>query len=1185
MPNHNVFYVTQLSPYITPLSKEEYKLNVEKQNIIEDQSDKESITKYLLEIKEVQSVDVITDDEELTMFSNVAKTCCEERRFLDKLAVDWKNILNDSSASDIIVLVKNSRHIWAHKLVFYVRCTNILLDVMSNDTEFSTAKEKICWIDIDYDVALAFLEFVYCGTIKRHLKVLDSDTSLLGIRSLARKYKINDLFVYLRQKKCISNLTEQNRTGHKKNTENVIKNVEEILTVSEPGKLTCNISPNYVRDDLKEAQCIKRTLLQEDTNNISQFLGNDCTLVKSSCILEDQDAVSTKSLEQINSSSNTPTNRSTTVSPDIFDDTPEIKKHNDKSATHSRGHEDSDIRMLLSLIKQDADISICSQKLSTRKTDDAKYPESDGDISICLGQTNEKQNIMEIDSDSDLNFPKPSVNSLMDTPQSSKSNISQGHSSDVVRQKSNLTLFIEKIQRENAKSDSDLDFDLDITSKIPRLRHSNLFRIHKSIDTDNEDPESDNLKQTNKTKKKLGKLSIIEQRMRSFASKNPEFYSISSGEDVSNVKQNNALSAEETTESSHDDPKNYSRNFISTKENVNILNQVTITPLPTVHSPDTKTNQPFNKNICDLEEDEEDISMYSKYMRNHHDNSIAKYRPGIERNISDGNLSDASTVCDISIEDSDINENDTILTRSFLTQKDACINASSDTEIENISSSVNCPIIPHIHNDNFNHEDNVQLSEITTKNNKQDIIDRKTNQSFVLQKNERLIALDLEKQEDITINSDQTEFNINDKNMTSDNEDIELDVIFTQTESGLNKSNKDKIDSHKEESISSPITVSSSPDLQYTEGFSDKEIPDEHVSEVNNHELEKSTGSSNFVDEINFEADIHLANVDVDKYEKHILEESKSVSVLNATKFRKSNSRRSSNESNSKNIIDNYKINSGIIRRKSSVYNAISLTQNSTSIRKLKRKSLSEGQININRLQLANQEDTSKHASVQFQHNYKNIENIKAVAKIIDKDVTPPPDYDAMRTPEIHKEMKKYGLKVQKRNRAVKLLKYIYNELHPLIPIHEASAEQEISSDEESPPAKKPNTNDSSEGILNNAEESYDELTCSQDSNESANSVKNTISKEMEFYETESLPTLENSSDIKEAFTKLINIDKDLYNKILRYEPINIEQLHATLRLHGFKCKLSNFMNFLDEQCITFYMPEQSVKNRAHRKA
>lgn len=80
--------------------------------------------------------------------------------------------------------------------------------------------------------------------------------------------------------------------------------------------------------------------------------------------------------------------------------------------------------------------------------------------------------------------------------------------------------------------------------------------------------------------------------------------------------------------------------------------------------------------------------------------------------------------------------------------------------------------------------------------------------------------------------------------------------------------------------------------------------------------------------------------------------------------------------------------------------------------------------------------------------------------------------------------MKGYGLKVQKRCKAVKLLKHIYNELHPLVPINEISTEQEVaevSSDEEGPPAKKPNTNDNSIEKLNNLEESNDELPCSQD--------------------------------------------------------------------------------------------------------
>jgi len=79
--------------------------------------------------------------------------------------------------------------------------------------------------------------------------------------------------------------------------------------------------------------------------------------------------------------------------------------------------------------------------------------------------------------------------------------------------------------------------------------------------------------------------------------------------------------------------------------------------------------------------------------------------------------------------------------------------------------------------------------------------------------------------------------------------------------------------------------------------------------------------------------------------------------------------------------------------------------------------------------------------------------------------------------------MKKYGLKIQKRSRAVKLLSHIYNELHPLIP--EKMIEQritEISSDEdEEPPLKKRNMDNNSLEKSSNAEDSGNELPCSQD--------------------------------------------------------------------------------------------------------
>lgn len=79
--------------------------------------------------------------------------------------------------------------------------------------------------------------------------------------------------------------------------------------------------------------------------------------------------------------------------------------------------------------------------------------------------------------------------------------------------------------------------------------------------------------------------------------------------------------------------------------------------------------------------------------------------------------------------------------------------------------------------------------------------------------------------------------------------------------------------------------------------------------------------------------------------------------------------------------------------------------------------------------------------------------------------------------------MKKYGLKVQKRSRAVKLLSHIYNELHPLVPEKMIGQQvTEISSDEDDgPPSKKRNIDNNSLEKLSNTEDSSNELSCSRD--------------------------------------------------------------------------------------------------------
>lgn len=920
------------------------------------------------------------DNNEKLIISS--ETCCKEKKFLDIVATNWRNVLNDSSASDIIIFVRNSRHIWTHKLVFYVRCTNILLDVTSNDTEYSTAKEKICWIDVDYDVALAFLEFIYCGLIDRHSEILNSDI-LSGVRFLARKYKVNDLFAYLRQLEFNSTTVQVKYTTCEKNTKNLYANVGKGLNVSKLERSTFNVSPNHICNDLENIRCSQK-ILRKDVND-THSPENSCISAKNSCILQDEKTDIVRLSEKMNSRSNTPTN---CASPDMFDDTP-VMRRDDKPAMHSEDHEDSNIHMLLSLIKQDADADICSQRSLTRKN--AEYSKSCKEVSTCL--KNVEQNVIEIDSDSEVNSPKSLIEEdthedpLIDTPQNNESKFSQDYPLNLVKQKSDISLFIEKVQRENAESDSNLDSDIECPIEISSTMLKNPFRVDKHADLKNSQSCNDNNEENSDKEKKHGKLSIIEQRMQSYAEKNPDFYSYSclSNKCVETVKHINTSHmnlSEETMESFHNNISNYTQTYTSPDKDVDVSKQIIITPL----SSQIKTiDESRSETILNYETDEEDISMYSKYMREHKDNSIAKYRTAIGISKSDGNLLFNKNVSSDLITKNDINEskNNEDVTQCNLTQKDVDVIVSSDTEIESISSSVDCPIA--LEKSNFDHEDNIfhsaQQSRSETENNKQDMKNERSNKSLEFEIPEATTT-DLE---DINVNdtteSNRDEFNISNAKMTSD--DTDFGAVLTQKP----KSDESNDDQNKE-FIPSPIMISSSPDFLNMKSL----LPDcsKNISETH------SRKSRN----LNFEDDIYLANVNVDRYEKHILEKSQSASALNITEFKKNSSRRYSNKDNRENIkytnamSDDVTSDGGNLDR-------IALTQNLSNIRTFKKKSLSEGEINKNRLR--NQQSTSEHTSMQLQCKYnQSVESMKTAPKIIEKDVTPPPNYYGMKTPELH---------------------------------------------------------------------------------------------------------------------------------------------------------------------------------------
>lgn len=863
---------------------------------------------------------------------------CKENKFLDTFVTSWGNVLNDSSASDIIVFVKNDRHIWTHKLVFYVRCANILLDVISNDTEFCTVREKISWTDVDYDVAMAFLEFLYCGVIERNSRTLDTD-AISSVRSLARRYRVNDLFAYLRHRESTSNEAESSR----------------------------------VRDDSESHRSPRET--QEDTNDHTGYLEDNRTSAKELCA--DDGNISIKSLsEEINSRSSTPRNREFSSSPDMFEDTPDVQRPNDASTRYSKDCESSNIHVLLSLIEQDADAGICSQRSPVRRrTPSAVYSESTEEA--C--PKNLEQDVIEIDSDPELDSVRSSKilreTSLSGTPPSGNSN--------APKQKSNLTLFIEEMRRENAKSDSDfrMDSDMECAVRVSPAKDRNPFRVDRDV---SDGPESCNLIDA---KKKPGRLSVIERRMRSYANKNPEFYSRPSPSEREGDEQTVASRRRypPEVEASRDSTLNNTESFVSTERNAEFTERATITQLSAACSSSAKpTSRSSDGSIGDDVEmdDEAEISMYSKYVRDHRDNSIAKYRAAIGRSLTPSNdLYDKST------SSNSIDENDECANDEALTRRDADVIVSSDTEIMSVSSRIT-PVA--LRNDD---DDETPLSPFVQSKRSRE----SCGQDAECEGNNRSVGTrnamttGLKEQGDINTSVGSNRDKSNRSNTESRSDDPI--VSFTRRKSKLSKSSHD----NRNEFSSASVSTSSNEDFINADNqFPDIEHRNEFIESSDSWKSQRSIPKHS----LNFEDDIYLANVDVERYERprgeHVLERSRSAGVLSVASSRKTNARRCANRNanNEENKISAAPTTDDAVAR-----DITYLSQDSASIRKFKKKSLSEGQIGMSRL------GTSRRvAPPQLQCNYgENIGGAMSNApKVLDRDITPSPDYDNMRTPELH---------------------------------------------------------------------------------------------------------------------------------------------------------------------------------------
>nr|CAD7592921.1 unnamed protein product [Timema genevievae] len=113
--------------------------------------------------------------------------------FSETFTQDWRCILNKRPMSDVMIYVENKQEIPAHKLVFYVRCPAILYDLVKEDTA-KGGFEILLWLEVPYNAAITFLEYLYCGTMD---KILRLGEEVVALRHLAEKYQVDEVVEYI----------------------------------------------------------------------------------------------------------------------------------------------------------------------------------------------------------------------------------------------------------------------------------------------------------------------------------------------------------------------------------------------------------------------------------------------------------------------------------------------------------------------------------------------------------------------------------------------------------------------------------------------------------------------------------------------------------------------------------------------------------------------------------------------------------------------------------------------------------------------------------------------------------------------------------------------------------------------------------------------------------------------------
>ncbi|XP_022084380.1 uncharacterized protein LOC110975854 [Acanthaster planci] len=234
--------------------------------------------------------------------------------------------------------------------------------------------------------------------------------------------------------------------------------------------------------------------------------------------------------------------------------------------------------------------------------------------------------------------------------------------------------------------------------------------------------------------------------------------------------------------------------------------------------------------------------------------------------------------------------------------------------------------------------------------------------------------------------------------------------------------------------------------------------------------------------------------------------------------------------------------------------------------------------------------------------------------------ITPMPPYDDMNTPGLKNELKKFGVKPLPKKKARLKLKEIYSYTHQVLedsdsesdgsgPTFKLPAVNTKSTTSSNPPTrkaapkksptrrKKSNSKEGSSGQQLSqkragvsrpghleAEVDGDSQSMDSDDSEYSNSRECPEGTDDEEDDEDFLePSQRTAANLEEAIKVYIKTRPSLYEKILCYEPLELDKFHAELKRAGIKYSKNKLREFLDYHGITFRVITSNA-NRQVRK-